>query len=489
MKEEKTLEAIVKRCQGECYIGIVGPVRSGKSTFITKFMENKILPLINDEYLKNKIIDELPQTSKGKTIMTVEPKFIPNNAITINIGDIEMSTRLVDSVGYIIPNATGYFDDNGPKMVKTPWFEDPIPFKEAAEVGTKKVITNHSNIGILITSDGTFSDFSRNDYATVEGAIVNELVMLKKPFVIVLNTNDPTNKNTIKLKEEMENKYHVSVIPTNVLNMDSNDIDMILKEALNEFEIKELNIMLPKYISVLNDQNDIKSNILKMVNDVSKKYTKYKEVEQIKNSLIETKIFNDVKIDLTDVGSGVANITLDLDEKYFNDIIISFLGYEITDKSEIISILQEYSNLKENFDNVKDALSEVTATGYGISYPKVNEMKLLEPIVTEQNGRYGVKLKATAPSIHMIRVDVESTFEPIIGSLEQSQSLIDSLMKDEDVNAAWNKEIFGRKLSELVNDGIKAKINLVPEKAKMKLQESLQKIVNSGSGGLIVIIL
>ena len=452
-------------------------------------MENKILPLISDEFLKNKIVDELPQSSKGKTIMTVEPKFVPTNAITIDIGDVSMNIRLVDSVGYIIPNATGYFDDNGPKMVKTPWFDEAIPFKDAAEVGTKKVITNHSNIGVLITSDGSFSDFSRNDYASVEETIVNELKSLKKPFVIVLNTLDPTKDEVIKLKGQLEAKYQVSVIPTNVLNMDSADIDLILTEALNEFEIKELNIMLPKYISVLDSENIIKKNILNQVDESSKKYTKYKEVEMIKNSLVETNLFTDVKISLTDASSGVANITLELDDEYFAKIIVDLLGYELKEKAELITILQEYVKLKESYSNVKDAINEVMATGYGISYPKVAEMKLLDPIVTETSGRYGVKLKAIAPSIHMIRVDVESTFEPIIGSLEQSTTLINSLIGDDDLSKVWNKEIFGKKLSELVNDGIKAKINLVPDNAKLKLQQSLEKIVNTGSGGLIAIIL
>ena len=489
MKEEKTLEAIVKRCQGECYIGIVGPVRSGKSTFITKFMENKILPLVTDDFLKNKIVDELPQTSKGKNIMTVEPKFIPNNAITINIGDTQMNTRLVDSVGYVIPNASGHYDDNGPKMVKTPWFDDPIPFKEAAEIGTKKVIVNHSNIGILITSDGTFSDFERGDYASVEDLIVNELKALKKPFVIVLNTLDPKASNVLKLQREMENKYQVSVIPTNVLNMDSNDIDKILKEALNEFEIKELNILLPKYISVLEEENIVKKEIMNLISEATKKYSKYKEIELIKESLFATNMFKEVKIDLEDITDGIANITLEIVDEVFNEIIRMFLGYDLTEKADLISILQEYMNLKNSFSGVKSALDEVMNTGYGVSYPNVSDMKLLEPVITEQSGRYGVKLKATAPSIHMIRVDVESTFEPIIGSLEQSTSLINSLMKDDDLSTVWNKEIFGRKLSELVNDGIRSKIHMMPDKAKLKLQESLQKIVNSGSGGIIAIIL
>lgn len=452
-------------------------------------MEAKILPLINDDFLKNKIVDELPQTAKGKNIMTVEPKFIPNNAITVNFGDVEMNIRLVDSVGYIIPNATGYYDDNGPKLVKTPWFDEAIPFKDAAEIGTKKIITNHSNIGILVTSDGSFSEFERNDYASVEELIVNELKMLKKPFVIVLNTHDPKNEKVIKLKDSMEKKYGVSVIPTNVLNMDSKDIDNILKEALNEFELKELNIMLPEYVSVLDDNNQIKKDILDTINIASKKYNKYKEVENIKNSLIDTKMFNNVKVELADAAMGIANIMLELDDKYFNDIIVSFLGHMVEEKHEFISILQEYASLKKGYSSIKRALDEVMATGYGISYPEVSEMKLLDPIVTEASGRYGVKLKAIAPSIHMIRVDVESTFEPIIGSYEQSQTLINSLMENDDLNEVWNKEIFGRKLSELVNDGIKSKINLVPEKAKRKLQEALEKIVNTGSGGLIAIIL
>ena len=280
--DKVALENIIKRCHGEFYIGVVGSVRSGKSTFINKFMENKILPLVNDDYLKNKIVDELrdelPLSGSGKLITTVEPKFIPNNAITIEFDSISMNVRLVDSVGFLIPNATGYFDDNGPKMVKTPWFDEPIPFKEAAEVGTKKVIANHSTIGIVVTSDGSFSDFERSDYASVEDNIVNELKELNKPFVIVLNTVDPTSSNALKIKKELESKYNVGVIPTNVLNMDSNDIDVILKEALNEFEISELNLLLPSYISVLNDANEMKKEIMDIISSATSGYKKFKEI-------------------------------------------------------------------------------------------------------------------------------------------------------------------------------------------------------------------
>ena len=489
MSDTKTLEMIAARCKGECSVGIIGPTRSGKSTFISQFIKKKILPLVNDDFLTQKITDELPQSSAGKDIMTVEPKFVPNNAININVGDVKMNVRLVDSVGYVIPNASGYYDDNGPKLVKTPWFDEEIPFKEAAEIGTKKIMTNHSTIGIVITSDGSFGDFSRNDYMSVEETIIKEMIELNKPFVVVINSINPTAEATLKIKEEIEEKYNVSVVCLDVLKMDDNDIDLVLKAALNEFEINELNLMLPSFISVLYDDNPIKATILNEVSEASKDYKKFKDVEKIKAALIATEIFTDVKMDIVDAGSGICNIILELDDAYYNQIVNSFIGHDLTDKSEFIALLQEYSELKNKYGNIRDAIDEVMATGYGISYPTVKDMKLLDPEVTETSGRYGVKLKAIAPSIHMIRVDVESTFEPIIGSLEQSTMLIESLMKDDDITKAWDKEIFGRKLSELVNDGIKTKINLVPDKAKIKLQESLQKIVNCGNGGLIAIIL
>lgn len=489
MQKNELLEAIVKRCQGEFYIGVLGPVRSGKSTFIRKFVEAKILPLVTDEYLRHKIIDELPQSSDGKNIMTVEPKFIPNNAITINFNETSMNVRLVDSVGYVIPNATGYYDDNGPKMVKTPWFTEAIPFKEAAEVGTKKVMTNHSNIGILLTSDGTVTAFTRQDYETVEETMVRELKETNKPFVVVLNTKDPLNENTVALVNSLKVKYEVSVVAVNALNMDDKDIDLILKEALGEFEISDLDIMLPTYIKNLNDDNNIKKTLMETILNASNNYHKFKEINHLKESLKATNVFKNVELVLEDAASGACKLKLSLDDKYFKDAVTSLLGYELKDQGEFMAIIQEYVTLRDEYKGVRDAIREAKELGYGISYPKVSDMKLLEPEVTQSAGRYGVKLKAIAPSIHMIRVDVESTFEPIIGSLEQSTSLIDSLMKDDNINAAWDKEIFGRKLSELVNDGIKAKICLVPDKAKMRLKESLNKIVNTGSGGLIAIIL
>ncbi len=488
--EEKVLESIVKRCQGEFYLGVVGSVRCGKSTFINKFMECKVLPYITDDFLKNKIIDELPQIAAGKQITTVEPKFIPNNAITVNINDCTMNVRLVDSVGYVIPNALGHFDDEGPRMVKTPWFEDSISFKEAAEIGTKKVIENHSTVGIVLTSDGSISEFSRDDYRYAEEIVIEQLLDLNKPFVVVVNTSNPNSSSALQVKEEIENKYKVSVCLVNVLNMDNKDIDYILQTALEEFSIESIDLQLPKYLTVLSDDNEIKQRVMETIEESTCNYTKFKHVSKIQESLISTDLFKSVNVLLEDASTSSASIELTLDDKYYDDIIISLIGKQIETKGDLISILSEYMALKQDFSQIGEALKSVNETGYGISLPSVKEMKLLKPEVIKQSGRFGVKLKAVAPSIHLIKVDVESTFEPIIGSEEQSKMLIDNLLEGNDeLTEVWDKEIFGRKLSEVVNDGIKTKIHMIPEVAKVKLQDTLTRIVNTKTSGLIAIIL
>lgn len=488
--EEKSLEAVVKRCQGDFYIGVVGAVRSGKSTFINKFVDKKIMPYVDDEFLKNKIIDELPQTANGKKIMTVEPKFIPNSAITVNINNCSMNVRLVDSVGYVIPNALGHFDDEGPRMVKTPWFEDLISFKEAAEVGTKKVIENHSTLGIVLTSDGSISEFSREDYKYAEETVINQLKELNKPFVVVLNTSNPNSKEALSVKNEIEEKYNATVCVVNVLYMENKDIDNILEAALQEFDIEHIDLQLPKYLTILNEENEIKSKVMNAIEEYTCDYKKFKDVRKIKESLQSSLLFKSVDIVLEDASTSTASIEITLDDKYYDDIIISLIDKPLETKGDLISILSEYSTLKQDFSQIGDALKSVNETGYGISLPSVRQMKLLKPEVIKQSGRFGVKLKAVAPSIHLIKVDVESTFEPIIGSEEQSKSLIDNLLEgNNELTEVWDKEIFGRKLSEVVNDGIKSKIHMIPENAKVKLQDTLTRIVNTKTTGLIAIIL
>ena len=485
---ENILADVVKRTKGEFFIGCVGAVRSGKSTFIKRFIEKKILPFVDDEFMRNKIIDELPQSASGKTIMTVEPKFVPNTPISININEeLQMTLRLVDSVGYIIPNSLGYFTDEGPRMVKTPWFEEPIPFKEAAEIGTKKVIENHSSIGIVMTSDGTINEFSREDYASVEGEIIKQLIDLDKPFVIVLNSKNPNTIETQKIKNEIEKKYDVMVLAINVDEMTEKDIDRILKTALSEFKIEELNVNVPSWLSVLNKDNSYKVYLDQAILDSTTQFKKFKNIENIKECLKKYDMFKTVEITDLNASLGKATITITCDDSLYYKIIDEMLLGKVKTREEFIEMLQDYIKCKDEYEEIKEAIEMVKKTGYGVSIPSVEKMHLEKPEVIKQGSRYGVKLKAIAPSIHMIRVDVESVFEPIIGSHEQSKLLIDSL--DSDSANIWNSQIFGRPLSSVVNDGIRSKIFLLPENAKQKFRETLEKIVNNGTGGVIAIIL
>lgn len=490
---DSVIRDVVFRTSGEMYIGVVGPVRSGKSMFIRKFIENKVMPYVVDEDTKNKILDDLPQSAEGKTIMTVEPKFVPSNNVYITVeNELNLSVRLVDCVGYIIPQAKGYVDEEGnPRIVKTPWFSDDIPFEEAASIGTKKVIENHSHIGILLTSDGSFGEFARSDYEEIEKKLVDDLKSYDKPFVIVLNSKTPNSEATLKLKEKMELSYQVSVVSVDVSNLTDNDIDNILKEALNEFDISKLDIKVPSWISSLNDDNEIKSKFNEVIDNVTGEFRKFKHVDLIRSKLAECELFKSVVITSLDSGTGEVEIEINCDDELYNEILFEIVGEAINDKGKFIALLQESMNAKVKYDSVKVALESVMATGYGVSTPKIENMTLDTPEIIKQGSRYGVKLRALAPSIHMIKVDVESTFEPIIGSEEQSKILLDKIMADYENNPTgiWDLEIFGRKLSEVVNDGIKAKLYMMPDDVQYKFKESLEKVVNKGKGGILAFIL
>lgn len=490
---DSVIRDVVFRTSGEMYIGVVGPVRSGKSMFIRKFIDNKVMPYVVDEDTKNKILDDLPQSAEGKTIMTVEPKFVPSNNIYITVeNELNLSVRLVDCVGYVIPNAKGYVDDEGnPRIVKTPWFSDDIPFEEAASIGTKKVIENHSHIGILLTSDGSFGDFKRTDYEEIEKKLVDDLKNYDKPFVIVLNSKKPNASETLDLKEKMELDYQVSVVVTDVNNLTNNDIDIILKEALNEFDISKLDIKIPSWISSLNDENSIKKKFNEVIDNVTGEFRKFKHVDLIRSKLAECELFKSVVITSLDSGTGEVEIEINCDDELYNQILFDIVGDAINDKGTFIALLQESMNAKVKYDSIKYALESVNTTGYGVATPKIESMTLDTPEIIKQGSRYGVKLRALAPSIHMIKVDVESTFEPIIGSEEQSKILLDKIMADYENNPSgiWDLEIFGRKLSEVVNDGIKAKLYMMPDDIQYKFRESLEKIVNKGKGGILAFIL
>lgn len=484
---------VVYRTNGEMFIGVVGSVRSGKSLFIRRFMEKKVLPYVLDDSAKDKIIDDLPQSAEGKTIMTVEPKFVPANMVSIVISEeLKMNVRLVDCVGFVIPSSKGYVNEDGSsRLVTTPWFSGDIPFVEAASVGTKKVIENHSHIGIVMTSDGSFSSFTRSEYEEAEERIINEMKTFDKPFVIILNTTAPNSKETKKLVEAMKDKYQVAVLAINVNELTEKDIDNVLKEALNEFNISKLDIKVPSWISCLDNENVIKNSFNKTIEDTTGEFRKFKHTTLIKERLSENELFSSVKITSIDAGLGEVEITIDCDDELYQKIVNEIIGENIEDKGNFIDFLQKAAKAKKEYETYQAALESVQATGYGISIPPISKMKLETPEVLKQGGRYGVKLKAIAPSIHMIKVDVESTFEPIIGSEEQSKSLIDSLMNgyDENPEIIWDSVIFGRKLSDVVSDGVKAKLYMVPENIQYKFKESLEKVVNKGKGGIIAFIL
>lgn len=483
---------VVYRTNGEMYIGVVGPVRSGKSLFIRKFIENKVLPYVSPD-LKDNIIDDLPQSGEGRTIMTVEPKFVPANTANIVIDkDLKLSVRLVDCVGYIIPSAKGYMnEDQTPRLVKTPWFSENIPFEEAATIGTKKVIENHTHIGILMTSDGSFGGFGRSEYEKVEERLVEELKSLDKPFVIVVNTAAAGSQKTKTLVEDLANKYEVGVIAANVSALSNADIDKILNEALNEFDIAKLDIKIPSWITVLDDRHPVKAEVNATISDVTGEFRKFKHVQLIREKLAECELFENVEITALDSGSGEVEIEITCGDDLYNGIVEEIIGDAINDRGKFIELLQDATLARREYENYRGALEAVKTTGYGIAIPQIENMTLDTPEVIKQGSRYGIRLRAVAPSVHMIKVEVNSSFEPIIGTEEQSKKLLEKLLNDYENNPEiiWESEIFGRKLSEVVNDGIKAKIYLMPENVQYKMRECLEKIVNKGRGGIIAFIL
>ena len=483
----------VFRTNGELYIGVVSAVRSGKSTFIRKFIEHKVCPYVENEELKNKLIDDLPQSAEGKTIMTVEPKFVPSNPVYINIdNDISLNVRLVDCVGYIIPSAKGYVNEDGsPRLVQTPWKVESIPFEEAANLGTKKVITNHSHVGILLTSDGSFGEFDRSEYQEVEEKLVEELKELDKPFVIVLNTTMPNDDNTKSLVMMMKEKYQVAVIACDVVNMNELDIDNILLEALNEFDITKLDINIPNWLKELDDSLDAKKELVSLLDEVTVDFRKFKHVNNIKDLLSESRLFEEVVISNLDSGTGEVVIDITCKNGLYEEILESIVGDILEDKNKFMKFIQESVQNNKKYSQYIEAIECANKTGYGIAKPLIEDMTLETPEVVKQGARYGIKLRAIAPSIHMIKVDVESTFEPMIGTLEQSKMLVDSITEDakDDPLKIWDSTIFGRKLSEVVNDGIKAKLYLLNETTQYKFKESLEKVVNKNKGGLLTIIL
>ncbi len=491
MEKIDIIRSITERTGGDIYLGVVGAVRTGKSTFIKKVIENLVVPNIVDEYERKRALDEIPQSAQGRMIMTTEPKFVPSNAAKIQIETFSANVRLVDCVGYVIPGAKGYEDEHGPRMVKTPWYDEEIPFIEAAEIGTEKVIKDHSSIGIVVTTDGSIGEIDRSDYIEAEIRVINELKEIGKPFIVLLNSVHPMLPETERLAEKLHTEYLVPVLPVSIENMSERDIYNILKEALYEFPVTEVSVKMPEWIACLSPDHWLKKQYIEKIKESVIEIEKIRYVDRITNPFVECENISRAYLSDVDTSTGVVNVTLDAPSGLYNQVLKEIIGVDVRNRAELLSLFQDYNEAKQEYDQIKGALKMVKQTGYGVASPTLLDMKLDTPEIIKQGNRYGIKLKAVAPSIHMIRVDVESTFEPIIGSEIQSKELINHLMKDNDQSPGniWKSEIFGRSLDVIVKEGIQAKLSLMPENARYKLQQTLSKLVNKGSGNLFAIVL
>ena len=457
MEDLNIYKDIANRTDGDIYIGVVGPVRTGKSTFIKNFMDLLVLPNIENSYKKERARDELPQSAAGRTIMTTEPKFVPNEAIEIKIGEnLKLRTRLVDCVGYLVNNALGYMEDDVPRMVKTPWSSEEIPFEEAAEIGTKKVITEHSTIGILVTTDGSITEILREDYVEAEERVVKELKTMNKPFVIVLNSSTPYANETLELAKELEEKYGVSVIPTNCTNLNSEDVNNILGKVLYEFPIERININFPGWIDGLDDEHELKVELLNEIREAFKDVKTIKNIEVGASKIKQTEIILKTTIDEINLGNGFINVNIILKENLFYKVLTEITGVEVANEADLFTTISNLSNVKKDYDKISSALQAVRQKGYGIVTPSMDELILDEPEMVKHGSRYGVRLRAKAPSIHMIRADIETEVSPIVGSEKQSEELVNYLLAEfeSDPKKIWESNIFGKNLHELVNEGL-----------------------------------
>ena len=492
MENTRLYKDIAKRTDGDIYVGVVGPVRTGKSTFIKKFMDLLVIPNIDNEYKKERTRDELPQSAGGKTIMTTEPKFIPNEAIEITLdNNLKFKTRLVDCVGYLVDNAIGYLEDDMPRMVKTPWSDEEIPFEAAAEIGTKKVIEEHSTIGILVTTDGTITDIPRQDYIKAEERVVSELKALNKPFIILLNSQDPNSSYAQELSQKLSEKYGTTVIPINCEYLTIDDINNMFSKVLYEFPVNQVRIKFPRWIDGLDFDHPLKTELFNEIKDAFSNINVLKEVSNCVDTIKQTEIISKTSIEDIQLGSGNVNIEITLKEELFYNVLSEITGVTVSNEGDLFSIISNLSKTKKKYDKISYALDEVNRKGYGIVTPTMDELILEEPEMIKQGSKFGVKLKATAPSIHLIKTNVETEVSPIVGSEKQSEELVNYLLSEfeSDPKQIWESNIFGKSLHELINEGLQTKLAKMPEDAQIKLQETLERIVNEGSGGLICIIL
>ncbi|MBR5322740.1 MAG: stage IV sporulation protein A [Clostridia bacterium] len=492
MTDTSIYKDISARTGGDIYIGVVGPVRTGKSTFIRKFMETAVLPNITEEYEEKRARDEMPQSAAGKTVMTTEPKFVPDEAVSVTLGGKStMRVKMVDCVGYIVPDALGAIEEGNPRMVNTPWSEQPMPFGEAAELGTRKVINDHSTIGVLVTTDGTIGEIGRNAYIEAEERVAGELNRINKPYVIVLNSATPDAPESERLAYELEEKYGAPVALVNCLELDRADIESILEMVLLEFPVREISVKLPEWVYALDGEHKIRKSITDSIFESAENIRKIGDIKSEFEALGKNEYVTGVNTANIDLGKGNAEVLAEFAEGLFYKTVGEMTELEIENEEQLISQMIELSRIKREYEKVEQALRDVEEMGYGIVTPRLEDLKLEEPEITKQQGSYGVKLKASAPSVHMIKATIQTELNPIVGTEQQSEELIKFMLREfeEDPKKIWESNMFGTSLYELINEGLNSKLAQIPHEARLKFGDTLQRLINEGSGGLICIIL
>ncbi len=492
MEDSKIYRDIAERTNGDIYIGVMGPVRTGKSTLIKQLMETLVLPNMNEKYKVERAIDEMPQSAAGRTIMTTEPKFIPEDAIEVEVDEAaSFRVRMIDCVGYIVPSSLGYIENNAPRMVKTPWFEEEIPFNLAAEIGTRKVITEHSTIGLVVTTDGSISDIPRAEYEEAEERVINELKEINKPFAVLLNCADPSLPASVSMAESLTMKYGVPVMAINCQEITEDEIKKILSEVLYEFPVRSVSVDMPSWICSLDKNHWLKSDIFGTIRQAAKGIRRIREINKLLKALSDNQYVTEASTVSIDLGTGKTFIRVNLQPELFYRIIGEQTGLNIKNEADLMRSITELAQVKQKYDKLSDALDEVERTGYGIVMPTMDELTLEEPELMKQGGRYGVRLTASAPSLHIIKTNITTEVAPIVGSEKQSEDLVKYLLKEfeEEPSSIWESNIFGTSLHELVNEGLHNKLSKMPVDARDKMRETIERIINEGCSGLICIIL
>lgn len=492
MTDTSIYEDIARRTGGSIYVGVVGPVRTGKSTLIKKFMEKLVLPNMKEDYEREKARDELPQSAAGKTVMTTEPKFIPDEGAELDLeGARGVRVKLIDCVGYVVPDALGQTEDGAPRMVRTPWSEEPMPFVDAAELGTRKVITDHSTVALLVTTDGSICDLPRAQYTDAEERVAAELKKMGKPYAVVLNSADPNSESAVALAYELEEKYGAPVALVNCLQLEKEDIARILELILREFPLRELRVTMPRWTGALEDGHPILQSLTESILSTGERLSRMGDASLAAEQLRENEYATGARVEKCDLGSGSLCLSVDLRPELYYDVISEMSGLDVRSDGQLISLLRSLAETKKKYDKVEAALKAVEKEGYGIVMPETAELRLEEPKIVKAPGGYGVRLRASAPSIHMIRAEIETEISPIVGTEAQSEELVKFLLDGfkEDPAGLWETNMFGRSLHEMVTDGLQSKLENMPDDARAKLSETLSRIINEGSGGLICILL